>query len=327
MVAYQPGKGTARVQKPEPRRIEVVCPACTTTDARPLGRLPAKLDPSFHAYVHRCRACGSAFTWPVNSPAELEEFYTAAFEGGVGEILRESGEAKLKMAQVLLAEMEPWLPTGGRVLDIGAGLGEWLELLHKGNRFDAYYGLEFSESMVQDLEKRCPWAEISLSSAEEVGSLLGPEPFALITLIAVIEHLHDPQMVLQYISKHLAVGGRTIIVYPRVDSSISRIMGTHWHLFSPVAHLTLYSKKGLTAAMARAGLRVVESRRLRHYYDLPYVFSFMKYFFPWAGRFVSRLATVKSLKGIGFRLYTGIDVVVAEPVRGMTPGPHETEGP
>jgi len=262
--------------------------------------------------MHCCRTCDSTFTWPVNSPVELEKFYTAVFEGGVGQILRENGAAKLKMAQVLFSEVKQWLPTGGTTLDIGAGLGEWLELLHTAVRFDAYYGSEYSKSMVQTLQMRCPWAKIVLSSAEEIEYVLKDKKFKLITLIAVIEHLYNPQTVLKYISENLEIGGRTVIVYPRVDSLISRIMGRHWHLFSPVTHLTLYSKKGLIASMARVGLRLVASRRLLHYYDLPYVFSFMKHFSPWTGTLFTQIAKIKGLKGLGFRLYTGIDIVVAE---------------
>jgi len=88
-------------------------------------------------------------------------------------------------------------------------------------------------------------------------------------------------------------------------------MGKHWHLFSPVAHLTLYSRKGLIEGAARSGLRVVASRRLKQYYDLSYVLSLIKYFFPlFAG--AGRLGGSNTLKRIGFKVYTGIDFIVAE---------------
>jgi SAM-dependent methyltransferase len=273
--------------------------------------------------MHCCKTCGTIFTWPVNSPAVLEEFYAVAFEGGVGHLLRESSEAKIKMAEVLFSEVEQWLPHGGSTLDLGAGLGEWLELLHQAARFDTYYGSEYSESMVQDLKMRCSWAEIVLSSGEDMGLVLKDKKFKLITLIAVIEHLYNPQAVLKYVSENLESGGRIIIVYPRVDSLISRLMGRHWHLFSPVAHLTLYSKKGLIAGLARVGLRLVASRRFRHYYDLPYVFSFMMYFFPWTNAMMTQLGKIKWLKRVGFRLYTGIDIIVAE--SGPSPSQNKSE--
>jgi SAM-dependent methyltransferase len=248
----------------------------------------------------------------MNSPAELEEFYSAVFSGSVGKILKESSEAKRKMAEVLLLEVRPWLSTSGRVLDIGAGFGEWLELLHGSGFYDSWYGVEYSSAMANELRTRCPWATITVSSAEQIGSVLQSKNFTLITLIAVIEHLHDPQKVLQYISESLGDGGRAVIVYPRVDSFVSRVMGRHWHLFSPVAHLTLYSRKGLLESMSRVGLELVASRRLRHYYDLAYVCSFMTYFFPWTEPVVSRLSRINWIGKIGFRAYTGIDVVVAK---------------
>ena len=286
------------------------CTACGKADAEPLGQLPSKLAPAFSANLHRCRACGSIFTSPVNSTDELDRFYSAIFEGGVGKILKESSDAKLKMAQVLLREVSPLLPTHGSALDIGAGLGEWLDLLHSAGLYDAYYGHEYSPAMVRELQSKCPWAQLTSSPAEEIGTVLPDQKFKLISLVAVIEHLFDPQRVLQYIARALEADGKAVIVYPRADSYVSRLMGKHWHLFSPVAHLTLYSERGLFQALSRAGLRPLCSRHLRHYYDLPYVFSFMKYFFPWTVPVVSRLERLGWTQKIGFRAYTGIDVVV-----------------
>jgi hypothetical protein len=142
-----------------------ICPACTSARSRSLGEFAAKLDRSFSAEVYCCRSCGSKFTWPMILPGELNRFYSAIFEGGAGQALGENSAAKKRMAQVLLSEVERWLPTGGGTLDIGAGFGEWLELLHNAGLYDSYCGVEYSGSMVQELRERCPWVDIFPSLA------------------------------------------------------------------------------------------------------------------------------------------------------------------
>ncbi len=71
--------------------------------------------------------------------------------------------------------------------------------------------------------------------------------------------------------------------------------------------------KAVTLHLARVGLIPIAARKFRHYYGLPYIFSFLSYFFPWTSRFAPRMARLQWLQQSGFRLYTGIDVMVAEP--------------
>lgn len=259
-----------------------------------------------------CRNCNTLFTWPLYSVDELNRYYDETIDGKEEKILDENFEAKRNMARTLFNCVAKFLPRGSDTLDIGTGLGEWLQLLHNKNLYGNYYGIDNSARMVKKALERCPWAHIYTSSAESMREILGPKKFDLITIISVIEHLRDPQKVVKYISDSLKIGGRTIIVYPRIDSYPSRLLREKWHLFSPVAHLTLYSKEGLSNSLNSNGLYIVNNMHLKQYYDLPYVLSYAHYFYPILSSLFTWLKKLDVVNKIKFRLYTGIDIMIAQ---------------
>lgn len=89
-------------------------------------------------------------------------------------------------------------------------------------------------------------------------------------------------------------------------------MRRKWHLFSPVAHLTLFSRRGLTHILHSAGLQVISSRFLRQYYSLKYILSPAGFFFPVLGSITGTIKDVNVLGKIHLRIYTGIDMLVVQ---------------
>ncbi len=289
------------------------CPACSNPESNKFyGTLPSKVLPGYHAGIYECRKCKTVFTWPVNSREELDRFYGELFTSEVGRVLSDSSETRKQVAISLYAGVEKLLSPGEDMLDIGSGFGDWLQLLHEKNLYESYYGIEPSREMAETTRARCPWACIFDAAAENLGEIFGGKEFDLITMIAVIEHLRDPGTVIRNISLSLKPGGKTVIVYPRIDSYPSRLLGKKWHLFSPVAHLTLFSKRGLTRCLHSTGLQVTSSRFLRHYYSLKYILSLAGFFFPVIGSIAGTVKNVDVFSKMHIRIYTGIDILVAQ---------------
>lgn len=288
------------------------CPGCSSLRSTFMGEYRSKLIPEYKAALHKCDKCKTWFTWPLNPECEIKKFYSEIFYDGVGKAIAEHRTAKEFMADGLWGQICKYIPCKGNVLDIGCGMGEWIQLLHDRCSFDDYFGVEYSEAMVEMCKNRCPWAHVYLSSAEDIKEALGDRKFNLISIIAVIEHLRNPRKVLEYISNHLEVGGRVIIVYPRIDSYPSKLMGKRWHLFSPVAHLTLFSRRGLTTLMKNLGLGILNVQPMQQYWSLQYVLSIAAYFFPSFRYFFSRLNDLRVVRNFKFSLYVGVDIIIAE---------------
>ena len=287
------------------------CTACgATTSIRSLGRRPAKLVEGYSADLYRCLDCNTVFTFPMVETETLAKFYHDVFSGRFGKELDQELTSKQGMAEGLYSLVEGHLEKSKRVLDIGPGLGEWLHLLREKGLYQEYHGLEYEPALVASIKTRYPWLRIAQGPAEDAEILVGHEKFSMISMIAVIEHLHDPQKVIQYIADHLEPGGRTIIVYPRVDSFWGKVMGQSWHLFSPVAHLTLYSKQGLIQSLEGRGLRVISNLKFTQRFNLHYVLTFAAHLLPFkrVSQLAKRLPLVKSIE---FSVYTGVDIIIA----------------
>jgi SAM-dependent methyltransferase len=135
---------------------------------------------------------------------------------------------------------------GGRLLDVGCGNGEFLQRMRELGWNVAGHDLDPQAVNV-----------VRALGIEVVGGPLAPdafrEPFDAITLHHVIEHVHDPVEVLAACRALLAPGGTLWIATPNAESMGWRRFGRHWmHLDCP-RHLCVFSRRGLDAALERAG--------------------------------------------------------------------------
>ena len=78
--------------------------------------------------------------------------------------------------------------------------------------------------------------------------------FDLIVMNHVIEHVHDPQRLLQECRRILAVGGRVLITTPNAGSALHLRYREHWRGLEPPRHLRIYSVSGLVSTLQSAGL-------------------------------------------------------------------------
>jgi SAM-dependent methyltransferase len=104
----------------------------------------------------------------------------------------------------------------GPVLDIGAGRGEFLELLRE--REVPALGVELDDELVADASSR--GLDIRLQDGLESLRVAGPGSLGAVTLIHVIEHLPPNELVEVVIEAHekLATGGKLVLETPNPQS-------------------------------------------------------------------------------------------------------------
>jgi len=194
-----------------------------------------------------CEHCGLVWTDPRPGAEEIRRFYThdyrSAYKGAAEpkrkHVLRETRRAIARFRRV-----EPLLFSGARVLDVGAGAGFFPHVLQ--SRGFEVLGIEPNQGY-------CEWGTANFGVKVRNGTLqdfdFAGEPFDLITLNHVLEHLPDPAEALVRLRSWLAPGGLLVVEVPNVESEFhapaKRFHIGHLYNFNPDNLLRLARALGL----------------------------------------------------------------------------------
>jgi SAM-dependent methyltransferase len=144
------------------------------------------------------------------------------------------------------ALLQPWVR--GVVLDVGAGLGANLAYL-AGPAVDRWVALEPDPSLAAQIPTDDPRVDVLCGTLADVPA---SRRFDSIIYIDVLEHIADDRAELLAASRHLAAGGRMIILSP-----------AHPVLYSPfdaaIGHHRRYTKRGI-ASLGPPGCRLEQLR-------------------------------------------------------------------
>lgn len=170
----------------------------------------------------------------------------SAFPEVQGEIL-EGMEAARNYNRWLFGRCEPHL--GRRVLDAGAGIGTFTELLVPGREVVA---LEPDPDLAAALRRRV--GDLPNVTVVEGGVADANGEFDSIVCLNVLEHIRDDEDALGRFRSALGAGGRLLLLVPAHPSLYGEIDRT-------VAHERRYSKDALRERLVAAGFEV---ETLRH---------------------------------------------------------------
>lgn len=138
-------------------------------------------------------------------------------------------------------------PGSNRLLDIGCGDGEFLELAHSCG-WDVC-GLEPDNNAVQIAKAK----GLRVINAGEEYFDGKKELFDVVTLSHVIEHVHEPLNSLKKCFDLLKPGGSLWIETPNVDSLGGREFGPNWRGWETPRHLVLFNRSSLHYLLSQAG--------------------------------------------------------------------------
>jgi SAM-dependent methyltransferase len=184
------------------------CNLCESTDL-------ADIYPS--TWVRVCRACGYTFRSPRPTSQAIERFYSR--DGKYSHWLAEL-EGRKPRFRYRLEQLRKLVPRG-RLLDVGAGIGEFL---HQAAEFFETEGIEVSDEAIR---QACKLFGIELkkgSLAEARGLLTGD--FDVVSLIHVLEHVPDPAATITHCGELLRPGGWLFLAVP--NDSAAGWFKHHW---------------------------------------------------------------------------------------------------
>ena len=226
------------------------CNLCGGTDFEVVARRDRWLQPLTNVM---CRQCGLVFLSPMPTDEELDQHYRNDFwqrsQGG-----REPNAKQIKRAmrgaEGRLAALEKVLKPGARILDVGAGGGEFVALAQRRG-YDAE-GIEPGEDYANYARKTYG---VRMHNSSLADTDLGGRRFDIVTTNHAVEHLRDPLDSLRRMHAVLEPGGHLLIAVP--DLAEDR---WPWRWFQP-AHLFGFTPETLLMMAAKAGFGRSESDR------------------------------------------------------------------
>ena len=154
------------------------------------------------------------------------------------------------------------LPTPEQsMLDIGCGRG----VLPKLFKRSGWRALGTQVSKVAADAAREGGADVILAEIHEIPS---EEPFGLVTLFHVIEHLPDLQRSIDHIIDLVRPGGYLVLEYPNARSWLKRLTGVRWFAYDPPFHLSQINPVVLSDVLGLRNFRLVKET----YFSLEYSF-------------------------------------------------------
>jgi 2-polyprenyl-3-methyl-5-hydroxy-6-metoxy-1,4-benzoquinol methylase len=144
----------------------------------------------------------------------------------------------------------------GRLLDIGAGTGIFLEEVIRSGRWQA--------EGVEPTQRAAQYAQDALQVPIHQGLFsdipLEEAAYDTITLWHVLEHVPHPIEDLRYAHKLLKPGGYLVFAIPNAESLDARVFGPYWLGWDLPRHLYILPQASLEAILPEMGYQIVDRR-------------------------------------------------------------------
>jgi SAM-dependent methyltransferase len=142
-----------------------------------------------------------------------------------------------------------------RVLDVGCGDGAFLRRLVAAGWRGSLHGLEPARAAAA--RARARGVDVEQATIEDFASR---EPFELVVLRHVVEHLRDPRSVLERVRTLLDPGGLVYCATPDERALSARVFGRYWHGYDPPRHLWVFRPAAVRRLLLDAGFELVSER-------------------------------------------------------------------
>jgi 2-polyprenyl-3-methyl-5-hydroxy-6-metoxy-1,4-benzoquinol methylase len=198
----------------------------------------------------RCPQCGLIFLHPI--PADLARYYPNDYypiPASVNELAAVLPAAQYKI-DIINRFAKP-----GRFLEIGPACGD-LALLAKKAGFDVET-IEMDARCCEFLIKQV--GVRATCTSDILAALRQSQPYDVIALWHVIEHLPDPSQTISAIAGQLNPGGIAVIAAPNPDAFQFKLLGKRWAHVDAPRHLALIPQPLLARLAVDVGLEEVWS--------------------------------------------------------------------
>jgi len=203
----------------------------------------------------KCQECGLVYISPRPGFEEMGRFYpqedydlynkaAGMTEKSMEELGRLQGPRKGRIDRYR---------TGGRLLDIGFGGGDFLRFM-KECGWDVS-GVDYNDRMVE-LASQELGIDARAGQLEDAG--FDDASFDVVTLWGVLEHVQSPRETIAEIRRITADGALLVIYTQNAAAPEARLLGEDWFIYEAPRHLYSFDEHNLTRLLESEGFRVAE---------------------------------------------------------------------
>lgn len=245
--------------------------------------------------VIQCLSCGLAAAGKAHVPENPEKLYADVEDKTY---LSNKG-ARLRTFNGVLDDIAPHLPKPGRLLEVGAYCGLFLDVARQ--RGWEVEGVELSDWAVE--QARQNGISIHHGTLEQAEPQLG-DKFDVVVMWDVLEHLADPVGELKRIDRLLADDGVLCLSTLDMSGWLPRLLGKHWPWIMDM-HLFYFTTEGLRDLFQRAGFTLIEDAPYRHFASPRYVLEKVAAMLPRPMSAFARLASRLAPRKLFLPFYFG----------------------
>ncbi|MCZ8157125.1 MAG: class I SAM-dependent methyltransferase [Leptospira sp.] len=219
--------------------------------------------------MDKCEECGHIFTNPFPSLEALDYYYNSDLKDFENKFFMDSFENRIPIFDRRIIEIEKYLSSPARLLDVGSAIGIFIEaLFRKGNPFKLT-ACDLNEKACIYLKEKYDGLEVL---NENIYSLSKPDSyFDGVTLWDTVEHLTEPTVFLKKIKDLLKPGGHFFFSTPNTYSFEWSVMRTTHVQLLPPGHVNLYNTENIKILLKNAGFEIVDIQTLNASLDISYV--------------------------------------------------------
>ena len=193
-----------------------------------------------------CKSCFTLFLFPRPSIQEMRKYYQKDFQYSAGLI---NEKLIRKRAKIILNNLKKFFPDGKTLLDVGSGYGCFLDEAKKFKLKTV--GLEPAKELCQFSKKQSKVGVI-IVDLETYSQVRGQKrKFDFITIIHTIEHVVNPEKMIDQAASLLNKNGILFIETPNLDSHLFNVLKKDYDFLIPPDHIWLFSKKSLQLILGK----------------------------------------------------------------------------
>jgi 2-polyprenyl-3-methyl-5-hydroxy-6-metoxy-1,4-benzoquinol methylase len=248
--------------------------------------------------IRKCGNCGFAYTFQAPSEAEIGKYYQHAdyvshsdtSQGLFFKVYHLVREYMLGRKRAIIENHV----SKGRVLDIGAGTGYFLNhMQQKGWQVD---GVEPDAGAGHVAAKN-----FKIALRQKLDDFSNLENFyQSISMWHVLEHVHEPEKYFQIFSKILATDGRVFIAVPNHSSADAKFYAENWAAWDVPKHLWHFTPNAMKLFAEQNGFEI----------EKKYMLPFDSFYISMLSEKIAGNALLSYLRGPWIGLYSFIKSLI-----------------
>lgn len=220
------------------------CIVCGSISSRPL-----------YSGILRCQECGYVYADACLTDEELVGLYRKDYFFGdeYSDYLADKRTIQKNFDQrfkTLRAFLDP--ARHRHLLEIGSAYGFFLEVV--GGHFESVTGIDITEDGVRHGREEL---HLNVIQGDFLKQDFCGRKFDVVCLWDTIEHLRNPKLYLEKLSRHTQEGSLLAITTGDIESLNGRFKKSKWRLLHPPTHLHYFSRRTLEKLLGNHGFEVV----------------------------------------------------------------------